>query len=159
MSEFRPVEGDYETPGANYAIVVSRWNAEITEPLLHGALRALARQGVDEGQVSVYRVPGAFELPLAVNSVGQRENIAAVIALGCVIRGDTPHFEYVCAECTRGIGEVSLRLQKPVAFGVLTTDTLEQAKLRSGDDRENKGEEAALTAMEMVSLLTKIEKE
>ncbi len=157
MSEFRPVEGNFETGDAHYAIVVSRWNTEITEPLLHGALRALARQGVADKQVSVYRVPGAFELPLTAQQVGGRDHVDAVIALGCVIRGDTPHFDYVCSECARGIGDVALALGKPVAFGVLTTDNLEQAQLRSGDDHENKGEEAALTAMEMVSLLAQID--
>lgn len=156
MSEFRPVEGNFETGDANYAIVVSRWNSNITELLLEGALRALTRQGVSEEKISVYRVPGAFELPLVARKVGERDDVTAVIALGCVIRGDTPHFDYVCRECSRGIGDTALQLGKPVAFGVLTTGNLEQARLRSGDGGENKGEEAALTAMEMVSLLTQV---
>lgn len=156
MREFRPVEGDYQTGDSRYAIVVSRWNGEITEGLLAGALRALSRNSVDEKNISVYRVPGAFELPLAAKKVAAAGKVDAVIALGCVIRGDTPHFDYVCSECTRGIGEVALSENLPVAFGVLTTDSLSQAQLRSGENEENKGEEAALTALEMVSLLNQI---
>ena len=156
MSEFRPVEGSFDAGDARFAIAVARWNSEITESLLAGSLRALARHGVPESEVTVARVPGAFELPLAAQRLAQSGNYDAVIALGCVIRGGTPHFEYVCSECTRGIGEVSLRENLPVAFGVLTTDNLEQAQERSDDSEENKGEEAALTALEMVSLLRQL---
>lgn len=156
MSEFRPHEGAYEAKDARFAVVVSRWNQEITEPLLEGALRALTRHGVDAESIQVYRVPGAFELPLAAKRVARTGKVDAIITLGCVIRGDTPHFDYVCSECTRGIGEVSLTEDLPVAFGVLTTDNLAQAQARSGDNPENKGEEAALTALEMVSLLRQI---
>lgn len=156
MSEFRPREGAFDAQDARFAVLVSRWNREITEPLLEGALRALTRHGVEAGAISVYRVPGAFELPLAAKRIAQAGKVDAIIALGCVIRGDTPHFDYVCSECTRGIGEVSLSENLPVAFGVLTTDNLEQAQARSGDNEENKGEEAALTALEMVSLLRQV---
>ncbi len=156
MSEFRPIEGDFDAADARFAIVVARWNSDITEALLNGALRALARQGVAQEQISVIRVPGAFELPLAASKAAKTGRYDAIICLGCVIRGGTPHFEYVCAECTRGIGEVALRENLPVAFGVLTTDDLQQAQARSADNEENKGEEAALTALEMVALFRQL---
>jgi 6,7-dimethyl-8-ribityllumazine synthase len=156
MSEFRPVEGNFNPDNARFSIVVARWNGEITENLLDGALRAFARQGVPEDAVQVVRVPGAFELPLVAKKIAQRGQVDAVVSLGCVIRGGTPHFEYVCSECARGIGEAALTTGIPVAFGVLTTDNLEQAQLRSGDNAENKGEEAALCALEMVSLIQQL---
>lgn len=156
MSEFRPVEGSFEVGDARFAIVVSRWNGEVTDGLLHGALRALERQGVAPDAVVTARVPGAFELPLAARVLADSGRFDAVITLGCVIRGDTPHFEYVCNECTRGIGEVALRTGIPVAFGVLTAENLQQALDRSRDNEENKGEEAALSAMEMASLLQQL---
>lgn len=156
MSEFRPVEGDFQPTGARFAIVVARWNGEITENLRQGAQRALERQGVPQEDVQTFRVPGAFELPLAARKLAETGRFDAVIALGAVIRGGTPHFEYVCAETTRGIGEVALTTGVPIAFGVLTTDDLDQARERSGPGTDNKGEEAALTALEMVSLLRKL---
>lgn len=156
MSEFRPIEGNFDAGDARFAIVVARWNSEITESLLEGALRALKRQGVTKENMTVVRVPGAFELPLAASKVAKSGDFDAIICLGCVIRGGTPHFEYVCAECTRGIGEVALRQNLPVAFGVLTTDDLQQAKERAADNEENKGEEAALTALEMVALFRQL---
>jgi 6,7-dimethyl-8-ribityllumazine synthase len=156
MSEFRPVEGDFEPAGARFAIVVARWNGEITESLLRGAQRALQRQGVPEEDVQTFRVPGAFELPLAARKLAETGRFDAVITLGAVIRGGTPHFEYVCAETTRGIGEVALTTGVPIAFGVLTTDDLDQARERSGPGTDNKGEEAALTALEMISLLRQL---
>lgn len=156
MSEFRPVEGSFEVGDARFAIVVSRWNSDVTEGLLQGALRALKRQGVAAEAVVSTRVPGAFELPLAAKVLADSGRFDAIITLGCVIRGDTPHFEYVCSECTRGVGEVALRTGIPVAFGVLTSDNLQQALDRSRDNEENKGEEAALSALEMVSLLQQL---
>lgn len=156
MSEARPVEGDFEPAGARFAIVVARWNGEITESLLQGARRALLRHQVPEDDVQVFRVPGAFELPLAARKIAETGRFDAVVALGAVIRGGTPHFEYVCAETTRGIGDVALATGVPVAFGVLTTDDQRQARERSGPGTDNKGEEAALTALEMVSLLRKL---
>ena len=156
MSEFRPLEGSFDPADARFAIVVARWNGEITENLLKGALAALERHGAAANDVQVYRVPGAFELPLAAKKVAETKKVDAVITLGCVIRGGTPHFEYVCAETSRGIGEVALATGIPVAFGLLTTDDLKQSQDRSGDNEENKGEEAALTALEMVSLFRKI---
>ena len=157
MSEFRPIEGNFEVGEARFAIVVSRWNENITENLLTGALRALARHNVAESCIDVIRVPGAFELPATAMKVAEQGKVDAVITLGCVIRGGTPHFEYVCSECTRGIGEVALVTGLPIAFGVLTTDDLKQSEDRSGDNDENKGVEAALTALEMVSLFTQFE--
>lgn len=156
MSELRPVEGSFDPAGARFAIVVARWNGEITENLLTGALGALERHGVLKDDIQVYRVPGAFELPLAAKKVAETGKADAVITLGCVIRGGTPHFEYVCAETSRGIGEAALTTGVPIAFGLLTTDDEQQARDRSGNNEENKGEEAALTALEMVSLLKKI---
>ncbi len=156
MSELRPVEGNFNPHNARFAVVVARWNGEITENLLNGALRAFTRQGVAADRVQVVRVPGAFELPLAAKKLAEGGQVDAVVALGCVIRGGTPHFEYVCSECTRGIGEVALTTGMPIAFGVLTTDDLQQAQDRSGDNKENKGEEAALTALEMVSLFQQL---
>lgn len=156
MSEFRPVEGNFEVAGARFAIVVSRWNSDVTEGLLRGALRALERHGIPSDTTVVSRVPGAFELPLAAKVLADSGRFDAVITLGCVIRGDTPHFDYVCSECARGVGEAALSTGIPVAFGVLTTDNLAQALSRSRDDEENKGEEAALSAMEMASLLQQL---
>lgn len=156
MSEYRPDEGSFNIDGARVAIAVARWNSQITESLLQGAERALQRHGIADVDIDVFRVPGAFELPLACSKLAQTGRFDAVIALGCVIRGGTPHFEYVSGETTRGIGEVALREGLPVAFGVLTTDTLAQAQERSGDNAENKGEEAALTALEMISLFRQL---
>jgi len=156
MSEFRPDEGNFDINGARIAIIAARWNSNITDSLLDGAVRALTRHGVAESDMDIFRVPGAFELPLACQKAARKGIYDAVVALGCVIRGGTPHFDYVCAETTRGIGEVSLREDLPVAFGLLTTDNLEQAEERSGDNSENKGEEAALTALEMISLFRQL---
>ena len=136
-----------------YVIVITRWNEEIVDGLLGGAMRALSDAGVPAEKVRVVHVPGAFEIPLACQAAAERQDCDAVIALGAVIRGGTPHFEYVAGECTRGIGAVALASGKPVAFGVLTVDTLAQAQERSGDDDENKGAEAAMSAVEMVTLL------
>jgi 6,7-dimethyl-8-ribityllumazine synthase len=144
-----------QVPGndGGYVIVLTRWNDDIVSGLLKGALQALADIGIPSENVRVERVPGAFEIPLACQAATERADCDAVIALGAVIRGGTPHFEYVAGECTRGIGEVALRSGKPVAFGVLTVDTLAQAQERSADNDENKGAEAAMSAVEMVNLL------
>lgn len=152
MSEYRPDEGSFNVGDVRIAVIAARWNAEITDGLLDGAMRALGRHGISDQSLEVYRVPGAFELPLASQRAAKTGRFDAVIALGCVIRGDTPHFDYVCSETTRGVGEVALSENLPVAFGLLTTDTLQQAQERSGDNEENKGEEAALTILEMLSV-------
>jgi len=139
-----------------YVIVTTRWNPDIVEGLLSGAHSALKAVGVDPDNIRVVRVPGAFEIPLACQGAASRADCDAVIALGAVIRGGTPHFEYVAGECTRGIGEVALRSGKPIAFGVLTVDTLAQAIERASDNDENKGAEAAMSAVEMVNLLREL---
>lgn len=150
MGEFRPQEGNFSVQGARVAVITARWNSQVTDGLRDGALRALARHNVQA--VEDFYVPGAFELPLAAQRAAKTGRFEAIITLGCVIRGDTPHFDYVCAETTRGIGEVSLNQDIPVAFGLLTTDNLQQAMDRAGDNNENKGEEAALTVLEMLEL-------
>ena len=144
-----------QVPGndGRYVIVITRWNEDIVTGLLKGAMQALAEAGIEGEQVEVVSVPGAFEIPLACQAAAQQSDCDAVVALGAVIRGGTPHFEYVAGECTRGIGEVALSTCKPVAFGVLTVDTLEQALERSGNNEANKGAEAAMSAVEMVNLL------
>lgn len=151
----RVVEGDLQGQGVKVAIVVSRFNSFITERLLDGALDALRRHGVDEKGIDVFRVPGAFELPLAVRKAAGRK-VDAVIALGALIRGGTPHFDYLSAEVTKGIAQVTLETGVPVSFGVLTTDTVEQAIERAGTKAGNKGAEAAQSAIEMVNLLRKM---
>ena len=144
-----------QVPGndGGYVIVVTRWNDDIVSGLLAGATRALTAAGITDAQMRTVQVPGAFEIPLACLAAAERDDCDAVIALGAVIRGGTPHFEYVAGECTSGIGEVALKTGKPVAFGVLTVDTLEQAEERSADNDKNKGAEAAMSAVEMVNLL------
>lgn len=143
--------------GGRYALVVSRFNRFITEPMLERALGALRRNGIDTDDAVVAWVPGCFEVPLACMKLAQTGAYDAVIALGCVIRGGTPHFEYVSQAVTDGVNEVVLRTGVPVAFGVLTTDTVEQAQERSDLQGSNKGEEAALAAIEMVGVLSAIE--
>jgi len=148
----RTIEGDLQGQGLKIAIVVSRFNGFITDRLVEGALDALKRHGVDEKDVSVVKVPGSFELPLGVRRAAKGK-VDAVVALGALIRGGTPHFDYLCAEFTKGIAQVTLDSGVPVAFGVLTTDTVEQAIERAGTKSGNKGFEAALSAIEMAKLL------
>lgn len=157
MSEFRPSEKIFDIVEARVAVIAARWNGEITDGLLSGAIKGLTRHGIAQNNIEIFRVPGAFELPLASQRAARTGRFSAVISLGCVIRGDTPHFDYVCSETTRGIGQVSLNENLPVAFGLLTTDNLEQSLERSGDNSENKGEEAALTALEMLTMLQKMD--
>lgn len=157
MSEFRPSEKIFDILEARVAVVAARWNGEITDGLLSGAIKGLTRHGIAQNNIEIFRVPGAFELPLASQRAARTGRFSAIISLGCVIRGDTPHFDYVCSETTRGIGQVSLNENLPVAFGLLTTDNLEQSLERSGDNSENKGEEAALTALEMLTMLQKMD--
>ena len=151
----RVIEGDLQGQGVKVSIVVSRFNGFITDRLLEGALDALRRHGVEEKGITVIRVPGSFEIPLGVRrAAGQK--VDAVIALGALIRGGTPHFDYLSAEVTKGVAQVMLETGIPVAFGVLTTDTVEQAIERAGTKAGNKGAEAAQSALEMVSLLRKM---
>lgn len=151
----RVIEGDLQGQGVKVSIVVSRFNGFITDRLLEGALDALRRHGVEEKGITVVRVPGAFEIPLGVRrAAGQK--VDAVIALGALIRGGTPHFDYLSAEVTKGVAQVMLDTGIPVSFGVLTTDTAEQAIERAGAKSGNKGAEAAQSALEMVSLLRRM---
>ncbi|WP_369602889.1 6,7-dimethyl-8-ribityllumazine synthase [Hahella sp. SMD15-11] len=147
-------EGDF-LAGAQgrYALVVGRFNEFVVGSLQEGALDALRRHGVAEDRISVFRVPGAFEIPVLVKRLAESGKYDAIIALGAVIRGGTPHFEYVAGECAKGLGQVALSTGVPVSFGVLTVDTIEQAIERAGTKAGNKGAEAAMSAYEMVSLI------
>ncbi len=156
MSNIKIVEGEFTGASANYAIVVGRFNSFVVDSLQTGAIDSLKRHGVPESSITVVKVPGAFELPLAAQKLAQTEQYDAIIALGAVIRGSTPHFDYVCTECSRGLNQVSLEFDLPVAFGLLTVDTIEQAIERAGTKAGNKGADAAMTAMEMVSLSRKL---
>ena len=149
----RIIEGKLDAKGYKFALIVSRFNSFICDRLLEGALDTLVRHGADEQQLTVIRVPGAFEIPLLCQKLAASGNYDAIICLGAVIRGGTPHFEYVSAEVTKGIAAVSLDSGMPVAFGVLTTDSVEQAIERAGTKAGNKGVEAAMSAIEMVNLL------
>lgn len=149
----RVVEGNLVVPkGAKFAIVASRFNHFIVDRLVEGAVDGLSRHGAADGSVTLVRVPGAWELPHAVQRLAQSKKLDAVIALAAVIRGATPHFDYVAGEVAKGVAQVSLASNVPVAFGVLTTDTIEQAVERAGTKAGNKGWDAAVTAIEMVSL-------
>ena len=147
------LEGQLDASNAKWAVVVSRWNAFITGHLQDGAVDTLRRHGAREEDITIVKVPGAFEMPLAAKKAAASGNYDAVIALGCVIRGSTPHFDYVAGEVSKGLSRVALDSGLPVAFGVLTTDTIEQAVERAGTKAGNKGAEAAGAAIEMVSLL------
>lgn len=148
----RMIEGDLQGQGLKVTIVVARFNSFITDRLLEGAMDALRRHGVEDKDISVMKVPGSFELPLGVRKAAKGK-VDAVIALGALIRGGTPHFDYLSAEVIKGVAQVTLDSGIPVAFGVLTTDTIEQAIERAGAKAGNKGFEAALSAIEMAKLL------
>ena len=158
MSSIKTHEGDFRNCSGRYAIVVGRFNSFVVESLLEGAIDTLKRHGIEESDIEIYRVPGAFEIPVAVQKVAKTGKYDAVIALGAVIRGGTPHFEYVAGECVKGLGSVSLNLELPIVFGVLTVDSIEQAIERSGTKAGNKGAEAALGALEMVNVIDAVEK-
>ena len=153
MSEPRTLEGEVGARGRRVAIVAARFNDLIVASLLKGALGAWAARDGAPADVAVIRVPGAFELPLAAKKLAASGRYEAVVALGCVIRGDTPHFEYVAGECARGLQQASLETGVPIAFGVLTVETVDQALERAATDAGNKGGEAMETALEMASLL------
>jgi 6,7-dimethyl-8-ribityllumazine synthase len=152
----KTLEGKIVAKGMRFGIVVSRFNDFICGRLVEGALDALVRAGADEKDIQVCKVPGSFELPLAAKKLAKSGRFDAVICLGAVIRGATPHFEYISAEVTKGIAMVGLETEVPLAFGVLTTDTIEQAIERAGTKAGNKGWDAAMTAIEMVDLFRKI---
>jgi 6,7-dimethyl-8-ribityllumazine synthase len=152
-------DSELSAAGLRFAIVVSRFNSFVTDPLLAGALETLEQRGADVKLVDVVRVPGAWELPIAVRAIAARKRHDAIICLGAVIRGDTPHFDYVAGEAARGIADASAESGVPVAFGVLTTDTVQQAIDRAGGKSGNKGADAAMTAIEMAILLAKLRME
>ncbi len=145
-------QGNLTAAGFRFAIVASRWNDFLTSKLIEGALDALERLGADENSVEVFKVPGSFELPLTARKVAESGNFDAVICIGTVIRGETPHFDYVAGEAAKGVAQVSMQTGVPVLFGVVTTDTLEQAINRTGVKAGNKGFEVAMSAVELVNL-------
>ncbi len=152
----RMIEGELRAEGFRFGIVVSRFNDFITTKLLDGAIDALIRHGADENDIDVVKVPGSFEIPLAAKKLAVKGSYDAIICLGAVIRGATPHFEYVASEVSKGIAITSLETGIPVAFGVITSDTIEQAVERAGSKAGNKGRDAALTAIEMAQVIKKL---
>lgn len=152
MNDIRTLEGDFSASDARFAIVASRFNAFVVEPLVSGAIDVLRRHGVAADRITIVRVPGAWELPLAARQIAQAGSADAVIALGAVIRGATPHFDFVAGEASSGLAAVQAATGVPVANGLLTTETIEQAIERCGTKAGNKGIDAAMTALEMVSL-------
>ena len=158
MTDVKTIEGDFGGNGRKFAIVAGRFNGYIVDSLVSGAIDTLVRHGVSAKDITLIKVPGCFELPLAVKRVAEgKQKHDAIIALGAVIRGATPHFDYVAGQCAAGLARMSLELSLPVAFGVLTTDSIEQAVERAGTKAGNKGADAAMTALEMVTLLDKLD--
>ena len=153
----KTIEGALTVSNARFCLLVARFNSFVVESLLQGALDTLKRHGADEADITIVRVPGAFEMPLALERLAAKDDYDAIIAVGAVIRGGTPHFEYVAGECVKGMAHVSLKHSVPIAFGVLTVDTIEQAIERAGTKAGNKGAEAAMSAIEMVNLLRQID--
>ncbi|MGD2111950.1 MAG: 6,7-dimethyl-8-ribityllumazine synthase [Gammaproteobacteria bacterium] len=157
MNEITQSEGELVIRDARIVLLVSRFNGFVVDSLLAGALDTLKRHGVDARDLHIVRVPGAYEMPLAAQRLAASKRFEAIIALGAVIRGGTPHFEYVAGECIRGLSAVSLKYDIPIALGVLTVDSIEQAVERAGTKAGNKGAEAARSAIEMISLLRALE--
>jgi 6,7-dimethyl-8-ribityllumazine synthase len=152
------IEGNVRATGKKFALVVSRFNSFVVESLVDGALDTLDRVGeVNEQDITLVRVPGAYELPIVAKKLAEQNKYDALIALGAVIRGGTPHFEFVAGECNKGLAQVSLEYGIPVSFGVITTDSIEQAIERSGTKAGNKGAEAAMGALEMVNVIAQIQ--
>lgn len=150
------IEGELQAKGLTFGIIVSRFNDFITSKLLDGALDALRRHGADEKDIEVVKVPGSFEIPLVAKKMAAKGIYSAVICLGTVIRGATPHFEYVSAEVSKGIASASMETGVPIAFGIITSDTIEQAVERAGTKSGNKGWDAAITAIEMAQVIKKL---
>jgi 6,7-dimethyl-8-ribityllumazine synthase len=153
MSSVKTIEADMIVRGARFGLLVARWNGFVVESLLEGAIDALVRHGAAQSDLQIVRVPGAFEMPIAAQKMAASGHYDAIIALGAVIRGGTPHFEYVAGEATKGMAQVSLQTGVPLTFGLLTVDSIDQAIERSGTKAGNKGAEAAMSAIEMVNLL------
>jgi 6,7-dimethyl-8-ribityllumazine synthase len=156
MDAIKTTQGDLLARDLKFVIVAARFNDFIVESLVRGAIDTLKRHGATEKNIELVRVPGAYELPLAAQQLAKSGRYQAIIALGAVIKGATPHFDYVCGECASGLSRVSQELGVPVAFGVLTTDTIEQAIERAGNKAGNKGSDAALVALEMANLLPQL---
>ena len=156
MSSVNTITGDFNSQGGRFAVVAGRFNSFIVDHLVNGAVDTLVRHGVEAKGIDVVHAPGAFEIPLVAQRLAATKQYDAIIAVGCVIRGATPHFEYVAGECAKGIAAVALKFDVPVAFGVLTVDTIEQAVERAGTKAGNKGAEAAMTALEMASLMKRL---
>jgi 6,7-dimethyl-8-ribityllumazine synthase len=153
----RIIEGELLVRDLRFGVVITRFNDFVVEPLLRGALDALKRHGAVTAQIEIVRVPGAFDLPVVARKLALSRRYEALIALGAVIRGQTPHFDYVAGECASGLARIALESGVPIAFGVLTTDTMEQAVDRAGGKAGNKGADAALAALEMANLLRRLE--
>lgn len=159
MNDIRTIEGDHQARDLRFAIVASRYNEFIVASLIRGAVEALERRGASAAQIELIRVPGAFEMPVAIARLVAARRHDAVIALGAVVRGETPHFDYIAGECAGGIARLAVQSGVPIAFGVLTTDTIEQAIERAGTKNDsNKGAEAAVTAIEMANLLRQLDR-
>ncbi len=152
----KTIEGGLTVSKARFCVVVARWNSFVVDSLESGAIDTLKRHGAEEADITVVRVPGAFEMPVALEKIAATGEYDGIIALGAVIRGGTPHFEYVAGECVKGMAQVSLSHGVPIAFGVLTVDSIEQAIERAGTKAGNKGAEAAASTIEMVNLLKQI---
>ena len=157
MDKIKTIEGDLVVRDARFAIVASRFNDFIVESLLKASVRCLHQHGATDADIEIIRVPGAFEMPLMVEKVAGSRRFDGVIALGCVIRGGTPHFDYVAGECVKGVAAAAQKHGVPVGFGILTTDTIEQAIERAGTKAGNKGEEATLAVIGMVNTLRRVE--
>jgi 6,7-dimethyl-8-ribityllumazine synthase len=153
----RMIEGELLARDLRFAFIAARFNDFVVEPLIRGALDALKRHGATEKQIEIVRVPGAFDIPIVARKLALSRRYDALIALGAVVRGQTPHFEYVAGECASGLARIALESGVPVAFGVLTTDTMEQAVDRAGGKAGNKGADAALAAIEMANLLRRLD--
>ncbi len=153
----KTIEGELLVRDLRFAILAARFNDFVVEPLVRGALDALKRHGATEKQIEIVRVPGAFDMPIVARKLALSRRYEALIALGAVIRGQTPHFDYVAGECASGMARIALESGIPIAFGVLTTDTVEQAIDRAGGKAGNKGADAALTALEMANLLRRLD--
>lgn len=153
------IEGNLDGKGLRIAIIMSRFNDFIVEKLLSGAVDTLLRSGLADDDISVYKVPGAFEIPLTAKQIAFKGNLDAIICLGAIIQGDTPHFQYIAGEVTKGIAMVSIEANIPVIFGILTTDNIQQAIERAGTKQGNKGKEAALSAIEMANIMKQIKEQ
>ncbi len=157
MDRIKTTEGDLEIRDGRFAIVATRFNEFVVESLIKGALHCLRQHGAADADIEIIRVPGAYEMQIAIDKVAATRRFDGIVALGAIIRGGTPHFDYVAAECVRGISNVSQKHDIPIGNGVLTVDTIEQALERAGTKAGNKGEEAALAVIEMVNLLRRID--